>query len=207
MLNLYKNCLKPRFDTMKPATATQFETITHLTNGLNQWLRNYFIGVNCDIFGVVTYPTGTTFQLGTAANPLKICKPVFETFQLLVPEVLSAVSVPSGGLANLFNYIGLKITATLTTWTAAPLIPGVCICPLTTAHFFGIAQTLFTELSQMDPDPEKNPDITEKIWNKIQEKLEGALKKIITVPTPYIGAFGPGVFNGIAKINLNRTGV
>lgn len=207
MLNLYKNCLKPRFDTMKPETATQFETITNLTNGLNQWLRNYFIGVNCDIYGIVTYPSGTTFQLGTAATPLKICKPVFETFQLLVPEVLSAVSVPSGGLANLFNYIGLKITATLTTWTAAPLIPGMCVCPLTTAHFFGIAQTLFIELSQMDPDPQKNPDITEKIWNKVQEKLEGALKKIITVPTPYVGAFGPGVFNGIANINLNRTGV
>lgn len=207
MLNLYKNCLKPRFDTMKPETATQFETITNLTNGLNQWLRNYFIGVNCDIYGMVTYPSGTTFQLGTAATPLKICKPVFETFQLLVPEVLSAVSVPSGGLANLFNYIGLKITATLTTWTAAPLIPGMCVCPLTTAHFFGIAQTLFIELSQMDPDPQKNPDITEKIWNKVQEKLEGALKKIITVPTPYVGAFGPGVFNGIANINLNRTGV
>lgn len=207
MLNLYKNCLKPRFDTMKPDTATQFETITNLTNGLNQWLRNYFIGVNCDIYGIVTYPTGTTFQLGTAATPLKICKPVFETFQLLVPEVLSAVSVPSGGLANLFNYIGLKITATLTTWTAAPLIPGMCVCPLTTAHFFGIAQTLFIELSQMDPDPQKNPDITEKIWNKVQEKLEGALKKIVTVPTPYVGAFGPGVFNGIANINLNRTGV
>lgn len=206
MISLYDDCLKPLFSTLESNT-DQLSSITAMTDGLNEWLLMYFTKVNCNIYGTVTYPSGVTATVGTPATPLKICKPIFATFMLTVPEVLAAVSVPEGGLVNLFNYIGLKISGQILTWTAAPIIPGIATCSMITSHFAVIAADMMLELQQINPDPAVNENPTKEIWNIIERRLDSAIKMCPTIPTPYIGAFGPGVFNGIAELNLNPEGI
>ena len=55
------------------------------------------------------------------------------------------------------------------------------------------------------PAVNKNP--TKEIWDIIERRLDSAIKMCPTIPTPYIGAFGPGVFNGITELNLNPEGI
>lgn len=206
MYSLFENCLAPRFATLTPSS-TQVDAISKLTDGLNEWFAWYFTGVRCNIYGTVTFPSGATTTLGTPATPLKICMPITELFNLVLSEMLLAVSVPSGGLVNLFSYIGSKITGTLTTWTAAPTILGVMPGVLETSHFGMIAEDMMLELSSINPDPEVTPNATEEIWNIIEKRLTSALKMIIPTPIPFTGAFGPGIFVGTALICLDREGI
>lgn len=206
MISLYDDCLKPKFSALD-STTNQLASITAMTDALNEWLMIYFSKVYCNIYGTVTYPSGATAVLGTPATPLKICRPIFESFMLLVPEVIAAVSVPAGGLVNLFNYIGIKITGQIVTWTAAPIIPGIATGAMVTSHFSIIAEDMMLELQQINPDPEVTPDATKEVWNIIEKRLDSAIKMCVTTPVPYVGAFGPGVFNGIAEINLNPEGI
>lgn len=203
MFSLFENCLAPRFATLTPKS-TQFDAIYELTDGLNEWFAWYFTGVRCNMYGTVTFPSGATTTLGTPATPLKICTPITEMFNLNVQEMLLAVSVPEGGLVNLFTYIGTKITGTITTWTAVPTIVGVMPGILNTSHFGIIAEDMMLELSTVNPDPKVTPYPTEEIWNIIERRLISTLKMIIPTPIFFTGAFGPGVFNGTALISLER---
>ena len=76
-----------------------------------------------------------------------------------------------------------------------------------TSHFKVIAADMMLELQQINPDPEANENPTKEIWDIIERRLDSAIKMCATIPTPYIGAFGPGVFSGIAELNLNPEGI
>jgi hypothetical protein len=78
---------------------------------------------------------------------------------------------------------------------------------MVTSHFPIIAEDMMLELQQINPDPEVTPDATKEVWNIIEKRLDSAIKMCVTTPIPYVGAFGPGVFNGIAEINLNPEGI
>ena len=197
MLSLYRDCLRPRFTGLEP-NAGQSGAVAAAVYGLNTWLHAYFAGVRCGVYGTVTYPSGPV-PFGTPATPVMIGMPVYETFSLTTPEAIAAVSVPEGGLPALFTYIGTKITAGLTTWTAAPTIIGVCTGPLVTANFASAGVKLLSELRTVPPDTE---NIAEKVWDMIETSLKNAMAQVPVTPVPFVGTVGGGAFTGIMQIGL-----
>lgn len=197
MLSLYRDCLQPRFMDLAPENG-QFESINAMVSGLNTWFRAYFATVKCGVYGTITYPAAATV-FGTPVSPIMIGMPVYETFSLITPEVIAAVSVPEGGLVSLFTYIGAKITACLTTWTASPTIIGICAGPLVTANFAVTGTKLLSELSTIPSDTE---NLTEIVWNKIEQALKDAMNQIPEVPVPLVGTAVGGAFTGMMQIGL-----
>lgn len=200
MGTLYKYYLQPAFASLDEKS-TQSDTCGVLARGLTEWLRQYFSTLTCGIYGTVTSPAGTVTPLGTPMSPLMVCRPVIAPFSLESKELVLAVSVKDNGLANLFNYIGLKITGKLTTWTAEPTVTGICTGALVTSHFRQYGASLYEQLRVLEPD---TPDLTAKIWDKFEIFLKNAMTATMTFSAPITGACAGGLFTGIALLNLRK---
>ena len=195
---LYNTCLKPRFSA-RTAESIQLNFCQDLADGLNEWFTMYFAKIINPLYGTATYPPSVIATLGTPASPLMIAKPITAGFLLTGLGIRTALSVSTGGFANLFTYIGTEITSKIITWTAAPMIIGIGTGVFVTTHFALYGQKLLAEMSLLKPE---DTDITNKLWDLFEKYLRDAINAIPPTPVIYTGVIGPGVFTGTIQGSL-----
>lgn len=199
-LNILYNMLAPKFASLSEESG-QTDVCGVIADALNDWFHVYFSKVLCGIYGTVTFPEGTVTVVGTKLLPLMVCKPVTNGFHLNSTGVRTALSVPTGAFASLFNYIATMLTANVSIWNSTMVPTTVpCIMPLVTQGVFNTRSIkLQLDLAKIQPDEDNIP---KKVWDMFETALNDSMNKVPTMVTSYTGLFGTGLFTGFAEVNF-----